>query len=163
LAPPLLDLRLAGPRSPHGPGARDERRGGGTLRTFRALPSGTVGSHLLRTRAGGRSKVGQAGGRNSDQLLFHCLSDTRTLRVRAWRLVDRRTGPWVPDPRGRPRLQGAIALLTQDPRPPAARALRGRPAYRLQVGDYRTVYSLLDDLLLVVVVAFGHRRDAYEH
>ena len=67
------------------------------------------------------------------------------------------------DPQVRPRIQGAIALLAQDPRPPAARALRGRPGYRLRVGDYRIIYTVLDDVLLVIVVALGHRRDVYEH
>ena len=67
------------------------------------------------------------------------------------------------DPQVRPRIQGAIALLAQDPRPPSARALRGRPGYRLRVGDYRIIYTVVDDVLLVVVVALGHRRDVYEH
>ena len=67
------------------------------------------------------------------------------------------------DPQVRPRIQGAIALLAQDPRPPSARALRGRPGYRLRVGDYRIIYTVVDDVLLVVVVTLGHRRDVYEH
>ncbi len=65
------------------------------------------------------------------------------------------------DPNVRPRIQGAIALLAEDPRPPAARLLRGRPGYRLRVGDYRIIYTVADDLLLVVVVTVGHRRDVY--
>lgn len=66
------------------------------------------------------------------------------------------------DPPVARRLQGAIALLAQEPRPPAARALRGRPGLRLRVGDYRIVYSIHDDVLLIVVIAVGHRRDVYE-
>jgi mRNA interferase RelE/StbE len=66
------------------------------------------------------------------------------------------------DPQIRPRIQGAIALLAQDPRPPASRALRGRPGYRVRVGDYRIIYTVADEVLLVVVVALGHRRDVYE-
>ncbi len=61
----------------------------------------------------------------------------------------------------RRRLQGAIALLAKDPRPPAARALQGRPALRVRVGDYRIIYTVADDVLLVVVVTLGHRRDVY--
>jgi len=60
-----------------------------------------------------------------------------------------------------PRIQGAIALLALNPRPPAARALRGRPGLRVRVGDYRIVYTVEDDVLLVVVVAIGHRREVY--
>ena len=66
------------------------------------------------------------------------------------------------DPSVRKRVQGAIALLARDPRPPAARALKGRPGFRVRVGDYRIIYSIRDDVLLVVVVTLGHRRDAYE-
>ncbi len=65
------------------------------------------------------------------------------------------------DPSVRPRIQGAIALLAENPRPPASRPLRGRPGYRVRVGDYRIIYVVADDLLLVVVVALGHRRDVY--
>lgn len=66
------------------------------------------------------------------------------------------------DPPLRHRVHGAIALLAQDPRPPAARALKGRPGLRIRVGDYRIIYTVNDDVLLVVVVTLGHRRDVYD-
>lgn len=66
------------------------------------------------------------------------------------------------DPQVRHRVQGAISLLAGDPRPPAARALRGRPGLRVRVGDYRIIYTVADDVLLVVVVTLGHRRDVYD-
>jgi mRNA interferase RelE/StbE len=66
------------------------------------------------------------------------------------------------DPQDRRRVQGAIALLAQDPRPPGARALQSRPALRVRVGDYRIIYTVEDDVLLVVVVRLGHRRDVYD-
>ncbi len=66
------------------------------------------------------------------------------------------------DPPMRRRVQGAIALLAQNPRPPAARALRGRPGFRIRVGDYRIIYTIADDVLLIVVVPLGHRRDVYD-
>ncbi len=66
------------------------------------------------------------------------------------------------DPQVRGRIQGAIALLAQDPRPPAARALQGRPGLRVRVGDYRIIYTVQDDILLVVVVTLGHRGEIYE-
>jgi mRNA interferase RelE/StbE len=67
------------------------------------------------------------------------------------------------DPQAPPRVQGVIALLAQDPRPPASRPLRGRPGYRVRVGEYRIIYTVADEVLLVVVVTLGHRRDVYEH
>ena len=66
------------------------------------------------------------------------------------------------DHASQPRIQGAIELLAQDPRPPASRPLRGREGYRLRVGDYRILYTIDDGVLLVVVVTLGHRRDAYQ-
>ena len=65
------------------------------------------------------------------------------------------------DPADARRIQGAIALLAQDPRPPGARALQGRPGLRVRVGDYRIVYTIQDDVLLVIVVTLGHRREVY--
>lgn len=65
-------------------------------------------------------------------------------------------------PEDKERIQGAIALLGQDPRPPKAIALSGRPGYRVRVGDYRIIYTIQDDVLLIVVVNLGHRRDVYQ-
>jgi mRNA interferase RelE/StbE len=66
------------------------------------------------------------------------------------------------DPAVRRRLQGAIALLGEDPRPPASRRLQGRDAWRVRVGDHRIIYTVEDDVLLVVVVTLGDRRDVYD-
>ncbi|MDP4014172.1 MAG: type II toxin-antitoxin system RelE/ParE family toxin [Candidatus Nanopelagicales bacterium] len=65
------------------------------------------------------------------------------------------------DPAAQRRVQGAIALLANDPRPPAARRLQGRPGFRVRVGDYRIIYTVSDDVLLVVVVTVGHRSGVY--
>lgn len=66
------------------------------------------------------------------------------------------------DPQQRARLQGAIALLAQDPRPPSSRPLKGRAGYRVHVGGYRILYAAADDVLVVVVVTVGHGRGVYE-
>ena len=65
------------------------------------------------------------------------------------------------DPADLPRVRGAIELLARDPRPPASRPLRGRDGWRLRVGDYRILYTIHDDVLRIVVVTMGHRRDVY--
>lgn len=66
------------------------------------------------------------------------------------------------DPQMRQRIQGAIALLAFDPRPPASRQLKGRPGRRVRVRNYRIIYTVQDDLLLIVIVTVGHRREVYD-
>ena len=53
------------------------------------------------------------------------------------------------DPPVARRVHAAIALLAEDPRPPASRPLRGRPAWRVRIGDYRVIYTIEDDVLLI--------------
>lgn len=61
-----------------------------------------------------------------------------------------------------PGLVGAVPKLATDPRPPGARGLKDRPGYlRVRVGDYRIIYTIEDDVLRVIVVRVGHRRDVY--
>lgn len=62
----------------------------------------------------------------------------------------------------RDRIRGAIALLAENPRPPGAKALQGREGLRVRVGDYRIVYTVHDDVLLVAVVTLGHRSHVYD-
>ncbi len=52
--------------------------------------------------------------------------------------------------------------LAENPRPSGARKLQGyENTYRLRVGDYRVIYEIRDDRLLVLVVEIGHRRKVY--
>ena len=57
------------------------------------------------------------------------------------------------------RVQAAIDLLADDPRPPAAKKLVARPEWRVRTGDYWILYRIDDRVLVVVDV--GHRRDIY--
>ena len=66
------------------------------------------------------------------------------------------------DTQDRGRIQGAIALLGEDPRPPRAKALQRRDGLRVRIGNYRIVYTVHDDVLVVVVVTLGHRKGAYD-
>jgi len=61
------------------------------------------------------------------------------------------------------RLQAAIELLAVEPRPSAAKKLvGGNGEWRVRTGDYRIVYEIYDNVLLVLVVAVGHRREIYD-
>ncbi len=62
----------------------------------------------------------------------------------------------------RRRVQVAIDGLGENPRPSGVIALQGlRGAYRLRVGNYRVIYTVDDNRLLVLVVDLGHRREIY--
>ena len=66
------------------------------------------------------------------------------------------------DPQVRRRIQAALELLALEPRPPAAtRLVGGSGEWRVRTGDYRIVYEIHDDELLVLVLRIGHRRDIY--
>lgn len=60
------------------------------------------------------------------------------------------------------RLQPHIDALAETPRPPGITKLSGTDdLYRLRVGDYRIIYRIDDDVLHILVVMIGHRRDIY--
>ena len=61
------------------------------------------------------------------------------------------------------RISIAVSKLATDPRPAAATPLVGHPGgtLRLRVGDYRVVYVVEDDRLIVLIVRVGHRREVY--
>lgn len=61
------------------------------------------------------------------------------------------------------RVQAAIELLAVEPRPSGAKKLvGGNGEWRVRTGDYRIVYEIHDTVLLILVVAVGHRRDIYD-
>lgn len=60
------------------------------------------------------------------------------------------------------RVDGRIRELAKDPRPHASVKLEGEDnLFRVRVGDYRIVYEVHDDVLIVLVIRIGHRRDVY--
>ena len=60
------------------------------------------------------------------------------------------------------RIRAAIDLLAENPRPLGCMALQREPGvFRVRVGDFRIIYEVMDELLLVQVVRIGHRRVAY--
>ena len=59
------------------------------------------------------------------------------------------------------KLVDAIYILAKDPRPGGCKKLKGREGYRIRVGDYRIIYQIFDDVLVINVMALGHRKDIY--
>ena len=68
------------------------------------------------------------------------------------------------DRTARDRIAKVIALLADEPRPPAAKMLTGDDTprlWRVRTGAYRVIYSVEDDVLLVLVINVRHLRAAY--
>ena len=60
------------------------------------------------------------------------------------------------------KIKTAILNLGHNPRPPRYKKLKGRNGYRIRVADYRIIYDIFDDILLVDVVDLGHRKEVYD-
>jgi mRNA interferase RelE/StbE len=62
----------------------------------------------------------------------------------------------------RRRVLRAIMRLEDDPRPTAAKQLRGTgELWRLRVGRYRILYAIDDERRVVIAIHVAHRREAY--
>ena len=61
------------------------------------------------------------------------------------------------------RIQAKIDELAIEPRPNRVKKLQGDDnSYRIRVGDYRIVYEIKDDILLVIVIKIKHRSEVYK-
>ena len=62
----------------------------------------------------------------------------------------------------RDRLIADIRLLAEVPRPSGVKKLKGyENIYRIRVGDYRVIYEVKDQEMLILIISSVHRRDAY--
>jgi mRNA interferase RelE/StbE len=60
------------------------------------------------------------------------------------------------------RIEAKIGALTNNPRPSGCVKLAGHAnLYRIRVGDYRIVYQIEDDRLIIIIVTVAHRHDVY--
>jgi mRNA interferase RelE/StbE len=59
------------------------------------------------------------------------------------------------------RILQRIRSLADEPRPAGCEKLSGQERYRIRQGVYRIVYEIDDNVLIVLVVKGGHRRDVY--
>lgn len=59
------------------------------------------------------------------------------------------------------RILKCIRSLAEEPRPQGCEKLSGQERYRVRQGVYRIIYEIQDDVLTVVVVKVGHRREVY--
>jgi mRNA interferase RelE/StbE len=59
------------------------------------------------------------------------------------------------------RIVAAIQSLAKNPRPPQSKKLSGLERYRLRQGNYRILYTIEDDELVICVVKVANRREVY--
>jgi mRNA interferase RelE/StbE len=60
------------------------------------------------------------------------------------------------------RIAARINSLIREPRPHGASKLKGHEnRYRVRSGDYRIIYEVRDDVLLILILRIRHRREAY--
>jgi mRNA interferase RelE/StbE len=55
-----------------------------------------------------------------------------------------------------------IRSLSANPRPVGYKKLKGRKGYRVRKGNYRIIYDIYEKILIVDVIAVGHRKDIYD-
>ena len=54
-----------------------------------------------------------------------------------------------------------IHNLADNPRPTDCKKLSGEEKYRIRSGNYRILYFIEDDVLVIYIVKIGHRREVY--
>jgi mRNA interferase RelE/StbE len=59
------------------------------------------------------------------------------------------------------RIVQKIQNLADDPRPYGCKKLTGEEKYRIRSGNYRILYIIEDDILIIYIVKIGHRREVY--
>jgi len=61
------------------------------------------------------------------------------------------------------RVVAAIQKLLDEPYGQNTQKLSGQEKYRIRVGNYRVLYEIINDELVVMVVNVGHRKDVYRN
>ena len=65
----------------------------------------------------------------------------------------------------RRRVEDCILSLAENPRPIGAKPLKGKSfkgLHRIRSGNFRVIYQILDQRLMVIVVKVGDRKDVYD-
>ena len=59
------------------------------------------------------------------------------------------------------RILQKIDSLRDDPRPPGSTKLSGQECYRIRQGDYRILYEIIENRLVIIVIRIGNRKEVY--
>lgn len=57
-----------------------------------------------------------------------------------------------------------LQSLSSNSKPSEVKPLKGKlaPYYRIRSGDYRVIYAIEDDKLVVLIIKIAHRKDVYD-
>ena len=62
------------------------------------------------------------------------------------------------------RIKRKIETLAENLPDPATTKMKGNNNFhKIRLGDYRIIYEIHDDILVILVVKVGHRKDIYKH
>ncbi len=61
------------------------------------------------------------------------------------------------------RILDKIAELEDNPKPPGSKKLQGYELFRLRVGNWRIIYAIEDNVLLILVVSIKSRGEVYKN
>jgi mRNA interferase RelE/StbE len=78
-----------------------------------------------------------------------------TIRNKAVKLLEDISEPYYS------KIKKSIYNLSNNPRPDGCKKLKGRNGYRIRVADYRIIYEIFDDKLIIDIITLGHRKDIY--
>ncbi|MFN8497055.1 MAG: type II toxin-antitoxin system RelE/ParE family toxin [Anaerolineae bacterium] len=79
------------------------------------------------------------------------------IQKRAQKVIDRLTPDLIR------RIYAELNQLAQDPRHPGTRPVEGTEFRRARVGDWRIIYAVEDEELVVLVVKIAPRGDVYRN
>jgi mRNA interferase RelE/StbE len=56
-----------------------------------------------------------------------------------------------------------LDALLSDPYPPDAKKLKnGNGRFRIRIGNYRIIYRIEEEQLVILIIKIGHRRNIYD-
>lgn len=82
----------------------------------------------------------------------YTISISKTAQKQLDKLSDRTAAPII----------DAIHSLANNPRPHGCKKLKGRAGYRIRKGDFRIIYDIFDNILLIDVIGIGDRKEIYD-
>ena len=59
------------------------------------------------------------------------------------------------------RILNALEHLAEDPRPINLKPLTGRDAWRIRLGQYRAIYTINEQEIVIEIIKIAHRKNVY--